>query len=497
MEPPALWNRSDILHVMIGVAVAVALHLALLPAAGVMLLRAQMQRELEPMERAIRPKAPDQQRLDKPRKTHEPQPPQHQERIKLGDPDAPPTPTVAWISHDHFEQLMWNEPSVTDQPALQDQVDPVAEAPIDPDPTPPAPQEVPEIAQLPAAASMPQMPPVTPIAEATPLDDVVADAAAAPPAMTASDEMADDVEPPATASAPLKEAEVAAAVQPDVALTPSAEQAEAPAADKGTPSESEAVNTPRVAMAGEEMPPDVQPSIDELAAPIESIARVESTGPQPSQPQPVSQEQVDLTATDMRAEMATAIRDDSLDATAAEEQRPASDPGIESTTAKATENVEPVDADPEKPKPSADVPAAANADAVAESELRPLLPASGRPSSPTAAAKSDQQADPVARVNVLKRKLGDVQISRGLKVKPVRPRFGITALRSGVPANARAVITFNKKGRVVRVTLKKSTGYAGFDSPILQALYRWRAEGPILERTKDPIEVPIDLVFHD
>ena len=496
-----MWNRRDILHVMIGVVVALALHLALLPAAGVMLLRAQMLRELEPIERALRPKAREQQHLDKPEKTHEPQPTQRQEPNKLGDPEAPPTPTVAWISHDQFEQLMWDEPSVTDQPALQDQVDPVAAAPIDPEPTPPMPPESPEPPEPrepPSTRAMAVAPqPSTPADQMPSLDNVAAQPPPALPAIAPTDEAADDVEQPATASAPLKTSEVAAAVQPDVALTPSAERAEAPAADEGTPSESEAANTPQVAMAGEEMLPDVDPSIDDLDAPIESIARVESTGPQPSQPTPVAQEQVDLTAPDVVAEMATATREQSLDATAAQEQRPASDPEVDTTTAEATANVEPVDAETEKTTPSPTVPTAANADTTPESELRPLLPASGLPSSPTAAARSDQQADPVARVNVMKRKLGDVQISRGLKVKPVRPRFGMTALRSGVPANARAVITFNNNGRVVRVTLKKSTGYAGFDSPILQALYRWRAEGPILEHSKEPIEVQIDLVFHD
>ena len=48
--------------------------------------------------------------------------------IKLGQ-DLPRPATVAWIDHEAFEQLM-AQPSPTEQPALQDQADPVPGAPM-------------------------------------------------------------------------------------------------------------------------------------------------------------------------------------------------------------------------------------------------------------------------------------------------------------------------------------------------------------------------------
>lgn len=52
------------------------------------------------------------------------------------------TPTIAWISHSDWRELQ-AERSPTRQPAVQQEVDPVEDAPPRPDPTPPSPQNPP------------------------------------------------------------------------------------------------------------------------------------------------------------------------------------------------------------------------------------------------------------------------------------------------------------------------------------------------------------------
>lgn len=77
--------------------------------------------------------------------------------------DTPAVSTLSWISHEDYRELVAPR-AQTEQPALQDVVDPVAEAPPIRDATVPMPAPQPE--QPPAAAAAPQEP--TPPAEPQP-----------------------------------------------------------------------------------------------------------------------------------------------------------------------------------------------------------------------------------------------------------------------------------------------------------------------------------------
>jgi hypothetical protein len=68
--------------------------------------------------------------------------------------DQPQLSTVAWISYDDFQKLLATQ-STTEQPALQQDQDPLAHAPIEMNPTPPAPS-APD-APAPAAAAAPDL----------------------------------------------------------------------------------------------------------------------------------------------------------------------------------------------------------------------------------------------------------------------------------------------------------------------------------------------------
>lgn len=73
------------------------------------------------------------------------------------------TPTIAWISHSHWRELQAKR-SPAHQPALQQEVDPVEDAPAQPDATPPSPERPAQ----PEASSNPPSPRATPPAAAAP-----------------------------------------------------------------------------------------------------------------------------------------------------------------------------------------------------------------------------------------------------------------------------------------------------------------------------------------
>jgi len=70
--------------------------------------------------------------------------------------DLPQPSSVAWIAYDHFRELVAPQ-STTEQPALQQQVDPVPNAPMPLDPTSPSDQQV-SIVQEASAAKPPLQP---------------------------------------------------------------------------------------------------------------------------------------------------------------------------------------------------------------------------------------------------------------------------------------------------------------------------------------------------
>jgi len=114
---------------------------------------------------------------------------------------------------------------------------------------------------------------------------------------------------------------------------------------------------------------------------------------------------------------------------------------------------------------------------------------------PTAAATGETQVMPTTRVDMRKRQVGAVQVAKGLEVLPAYPRFNVISRISVLPSNAKAVIIFDCNGTVKAVKLTRSTGYAGYDSPILESLYRWRARGEALQENDAGVTIPIDLLL--
>ena len=118
-----------------------------------------------------------------------------------------------------------------------------------------------------------------------------------------------------------------------------------------------------------------------------------------------------------------------------------------------------------------------------------------QPGNPTLAPKSDRQSAATTRIDYIKFVPGYVSVRQGLEVLPVTPKFDIATRLIAIPNNAKAIITFDKTGRAVRVRLTKSAGHIGYDSPLLESLYRWRVKGRLLKQIKSTISVPMDLIL--
>jgi len=142
-------------------------------------------------------------------------------------------------------------------------------------------------------------------------------------------------------------------------------------------------------------------------------------------------------------------------------------------------------------------------DLAATSEAQPAEPrpdaaaASEQPARPTAAPRRDREAPPVVRVNETVRvRPGAVLTSEGIEIRTVAPRPSVVAQSSTIPRNPQAVLTFNRHGEVVEVTMVRSTGAGNWDGPVVASLYQWRASGRRIEALGEGyLEIPVRLLL--
>lgn len=139
--------------------------------------------------------------------------------------------------------------------------------------------------------------------------------------------------------------------------------------------------------------------------------------------------------------------------------------------------------------PAAETPTSANrgdASAAAPSPRSQGAAGASQANSPDAqpGRKSDEESPAASIAGSLVYKPGEPLAGKGLRVLTVRPQYGITTLMTAAPKNATAVITFGRDGRVIRAAFKdgKGTGYEDVDKPLLEAVYRWKAQGEALAR---------------
>lgn len=390
--------------------------------------------------------------------------------IQLGSPQRPERFVVQWIEHDRVEEHRARFSRRTVQPAIQDRVDPVPDAPIVDNPLPPT------IAQTPA------QPGGNPSIDARDTDPTTqTDAPPAPAAAT----------PTQTNQAP----------RPQDISTP------IPSRIDGLPGEDGDLPSPR---PGDENPPTPIPP-----TPIDPTPSTEKPTPNPS-PNPGERE------VDSPADPNAPNTDSTTDSqTPAETESPTDDQNPEESPAEQpAEQEKPTDAD--QPKPAEDQPKPtenpgqgetdpsesdqstnpkpAEEDKTPQPDGPPDQPAeTSDEQTPTRAPRDDSEALPTDNRKVeVALQDGRVLVGEGIEVTtklPTRPGAGVRRL--SLPRNARVAVTFDSKGKVYEAKVIRSTTYPEWDAAIEASLYRWSARGKAVEDANPYITIEWNYILNE
>jgi hypothetical protein len=510
-------DRESILPLALGFVIAVVLHVVLAPQAAEFMLRGDVmatigfrpdssQASLPPPPAAPdapKPAAapglpPPPDRLNQPDDDPappdqpKPNPPQpEKDNVKLGRDNGPDVVTVAWIPYDEYQKLIARH-SLTEQPALQRDVDPVPNAPLPLEPTPPSPPK-PSPAVALAQATSPETPSLLPV----PSRQAEAESPIKAPAVPRSQ---DQAKAPVTNDAEPTRQTAADTPTPD----PKGKPLEQPDAQSerslpGVPTNQPKSRPPRLintdpAQEGPTPTPDPTPAATALKDPAKSSVSID--GPPTTQPEatavkPEPQDPRDAAKPIRQVEAEAPKTTDGKPTTQPEAKTPKPDPDGELATAKPS----PGEDDPlrktERDR-TTDAPAAAAGDA-----RTPRQPSdAARPSRPTAAPRDDRESPPTIRDgDALEVNPGSVITGRGIEIKTVRPRFSIVSLLSAAPRSPKVKVTFSKEGAVTEAVIVKSSGYADIDGSILASLYKWRAAGEELEKRGKPFTIELKILM--
>lgn len=112
--------------------------------------------------------------------------------------------------------------------------------------------------------------------------------------------------------------------------------------------------------------------------------------------------------------------------------------------------------------------------------------ANTKPVPPTSAPKADKEAPPTTRDELPDAvKPGKVVVGNGIEIKTtlIRP-LGVATYWVAPRRNPKALILFNRDGSVYKVSLITKSGSTEWDLAILTSLYRWRASGERLKKSR-------------
>ncbi len=135
-----------------------------------------------------------------------------------------------------------------------------------------------------------------------------------------------------------------------------------------------------------------------------------------------------------------------------------------------------------------------------QAQVEPQVAAApgGQPAHPTAAPRSDREADPVQLDPAEFEWKGDnVIVGPGLEIKTARPDISIPSRFTAAPRDIKVEVTFNSQGQVTEAHLIGSTGYSDWDAAILSSLYKWTAKGKQLEEADNGVTIPMPYRFVD
>lgn len=132
-----------------------------------------------------------------------------------------------------------------------------------------------------------------------------------------------------------------------------------------------------------------------------------------------------------------------------------------------------------------------------EAQAPPPIPA--RPASQPRPARragdlSDRESDAAAVRSAVTVDPGRPAATKGLKINTVRPEWSTTTRIVALPKNPVVRVRFNRAGKVVDANFvdRYDTGWPEVDGPLLDAIYRWKAEG---ERLRELPENDPDAVI--
>jgi|GEM_PF-3565251 len=465
-RPNQSWiDRETVVPVLIGLLLATFMHVLLLPSVTDAILNKP--READATLPNVSKAADEKPELPtaEPEKAAEPTPPPKKNDVELGADNAPKRVTVAWISHDDFQELIAPKSNVI-QPAVQQTAPPVKEAPAEIKATPPAPRPTPAVQPELAVATPPPMP---------------------------------------TALLPLPAKKIEAEADVPLTQTPARqEQAEGPDDPEGKPAEQVEASTPQPTPEGApqklekaELPEPINPRQSEAGmqtalntTEISTVVQPEATGPEEESEAPP------ITQVPAKAENPQPADPTNLKPLEAKEPIGEKLPAVKQTGSDQTAENPPTTN--QTPTPSKQTPKER------QTVNRPRVTPSP-PSRPTSAALSDKEAQPyILDEKKLKGKIGGVLVSEGIEIKTVLPDISPVTMsflfvpgdRSNralsAPTVPKVLIIFGTDGKVLDAKIVKTSGFTNIDAPILSSLYKWRASGELLTRRNRPVYLRID-----
>jgi hypothetical protein len=454
------------------------------------------------------------------------------DEVALGKDKSTAPLAVAWIAYDDFRKLVAQR-SVVDQPTVQDKVDPIAQAPTPRNPTPPGAAAASQPSAAPTASASAPSPPLFP-AEGRGDGKKRPTASTSPATLQppiAAAPQAKRIEATSPASKPsLTPVELPKADAADAPIAPPKPQAPA----EGPRVEAELVKQPKVESprAGVSVPgsqvaaalpqpifpltdpdaPRTDPKRNDPVTQDPARSLVAQPSPQPAQ-QPrgdTPQPQPGVPSQQAKADAPPAAA--GVPATSPEAKTPTPTPRGDLATAtpvngQATEDATSPDTEqPDRPQgstqsnaktPDSDASAAARSDQPA---ARPQPASAAADARPTSSPREEGDIPPaIIEKTEMPITPGGVITRPGIQIVAYAPEITATSwIISGPTAvNPVAKITFDAAGRVRFVELKRSTGHANLDSPIVAAFYNFRAKGEKLQLVRDSFTVTIRLLLKD
>ncbi|XAM00649.1 hypothetical protein OT109_04500 [Phycisphaeraceae bacterium D3-23] len=382
----------------------------------------------------------------------------------LGEPDNRPRLTVAWIEHERVEAHMAR---LTDtiQPAIQNLIDPDPNAPLVHDPKPPAP---------PALALQAGGDPSDPTQPINPNDQ---DSARPQPPVPDAPDSNIAPRPRDPNAQPPERVEGIEGSADDLPMpregdpTPQAvpEQREGADQSPDSPPNPRHPGDRTVESDADPDAPDTESETDS-ATPAERDSDTDSNNPSDTDSDQPSEEM-----------------DDS-----AGESPNDNEPSEEPTE---TDGQGDADSDNENAPETPD-PAEESSDRPEGDPVPPSNPSEEQET--TRAPRDDAEADPTDnRPDPLRLEEGNVLVGQGVRVNTSRIRRGSTTARlTATPRDTLVRIVFDSDGQVVEAeVLGEGTGYEDWDARLLEALYRWTAQGPDIDSADPHFVIQLEYKF--